>query len=182
MHGVLGAGGTENALIQKALDGDGPAFERLMEPHLKVIYNYIRIHVSSDEDIKDILQESMLSIWMSLGSFGSQSTFKTWAMGIVRRKIADNFRAAYKAAAAPISDYEHVLVNDSETDSIVTRLDVVYAVETLSELEREIVFLAFAARQTYSEISEITGIPLGTVKSKMHSIKKKLRAQLQGGG
>jgi len=44
------------------------------------------------------------------------------------------------------------------------------------------VFLAFAARQTYSEISEITGIPLGTVKSKMHSIKKKLRAQLQGGG
>lgn len=63
-----------------------------MNHYLKVIYNYIRIYVTGDEDIKDIVQESMLSIWMSLKNYGGESSFKTWAIGIVRRRIADHYR------------------------------------------------------------------------------------------
>lgn len=92
MHGFSSGGCTENELIKKAADGDERAFERLMNHFLKVIYNYIRIYVTGDEDIKDIVQESMLSIWMSLKNYGGESSFKTWAIGIVRRRIADHYR------------------------------------------------------------------------------------------
>lgn len=164
------------------MNGDEQSFERLMNLHLKVIYNYIRIYVNNSEDIKDILQESMLSIWMSLKEFNSQSAFRTWVFTIVRRRIADHFRTVYKNQAVRISEFENTLISDDETESIVTKIDVDEAVKTLSINEREIVFLTFTAQLTYSEISEIMHIPLGTVKSKIFSIKKKLRKQLQEGG
>jgi RNA polymerase sigma-70 factor (ECF subfamily) len=182
VHGFSGVSCAEYALIQKAKDGDEQAFESLMNLHLKVIYNYIRIYVSNSEDIKDILQELMLSIWMSLKTFNSQSAFKTWVIGIVRRRIADHFRMIYRTQYVPISDFEDTLICDLETDSIDSKLDINKAVETLSGVEREIVFLTFTAQLTYSEISEIMHIPVGTVKSKMFGIKKKLRAQLERGG
>jgi RNA polymerase sigma-70 factor (ECF subfamily) len=182
VHGFSDVSCAEKELINKALNGNEQAFERLMNLHLKVIYNYIRIYVDNSEDIKDITQESMLSIWLSLKAFNSQSSFKTWAIGIVRRRVADHFRRAYKTPAFPVTDVEDTLIDDFETDSIISRLDVNDAVETLSDVEREIVFLTFTAQLTYLEISEIMHIPVGTVKSKMSAIKKKLRAQLQEGG
>ena len=149
---------------------------------MDIIYSYISSHVDTAEDIKDILQETMLSVWNGLKSFDSRSSFKTWVIGITRRRIADHYRKRYRDAADRLSEFEDILSSEDDYERINNRNDIKAALAVLDKTEREIVFLAFNVQLTYSEISEIMGIPAGTVKSRMSAIKAKLRKQLDKEG
>ncbi|MDF2686793.1 MAG: hypothetical protein K0S55_1976 [Clostridia bacterium] len=173
-------------LLNKAQNGDNLSFEKLMNCYMKIIYNYIILHVSNSEDAKDILQDTMLGVWQGLKSFNRQSVFKTWILGITRRKIADYYRKIYKTKEhefADIDDYDEYeyLSDDNSGNDIISKIDVNKAVDTLSMQEKELVYLIFNAQLSYSEVEAITKIPLGTVKSKMFSIKSKLKEQLKEG-
>mgnify|MGYP000910280648 CR=1 FL=1 len=150
--------------------------------HLKVIYNYIKSHISENEDVKDVLQETMLAVWKSINSYDGKSSFKTWCFGIARRKIADYYRVAYRNPSIPIEEVEDVFTIEDEKESIDNKIIVERAVDKLKKAEKDIVFLAFNAQLSYFEISQIIGIPIGTIKSKMFSIKEKLKKQLANGG
>jgi RNA polymerase sigma-70 factor (ECF subfamily) len=176
--GFLDGGCAEN-LISKASKGDKQAFELLMGTYLKVIYNYIHIHVKNHEDIQDIVQETMLAVWSGLKSFGNNSSFRTWIIGIARRKICDYYRSKYKISTVSIFDVENSLMIEDKADDLIMAMDVNNAVLSLDSAEQELVFLVFNAQLTYQEISEITQIPVGTVKSKLFAIKSKLRKQLE---
>lgn len=169
----------EKSLISKASQGDKKAFELLMNSYLKVIYNYIRIHIRTSEDIKDIVQETMFAIWSSLKSFGNNSTFNTWIIGITRRKICDYYRNQYKMPIVSISDLEDTLIAEDEYEKSIKAMDISNAVMSLNISEQELVFLVFSAQLTYQEVSEVTQIPVGTLKSKMYAIKSKVRKHLE---
>ena len=177
--GFLDNSCAEDTLISKANKGDKNAFELLMNSYLKVIYNYICIHVKSNEDVQDIVQETMFAVWSSLKSFGNGSSFRTWIIGIVRRKICDYYRTTYKTPIISLSDVEDSLMNEDEIDKLNKAIDVKKAVLSLNSTEQELVFLAFNAQLTYQEISVVTQIPVGTVKSRMSTIKSKLRKHLE---
>lgn len=168
-------------MISRANEGDNRAFELLMSSHLKVIYNYIRIHVKSEEDTQDIVQETMFSVWSGLKSFREGSSFRTWIISIARRKIYDHYRSKYKIPTMLISDAEDSLTIEDGSDGLADAMDVNNAVMSLNSTEQEIVFLAFNARLTYREISEVMNIPVGTVKSRMSAIKSKLKKRLENG-
>ncbi len=157
------------------------AFERLMSRYIHIIYGYALARVGNPQDAQDILQETMLAIWRGLGSFEGRSSFKTWLIGISRRKISDHFRNAYKTDQLPLSDAEDNLSADGGMESLSEAIDIKNAVKKLSENERELVFLIFTAQMTYAEASKALEIPLGTVKSRMSAIKTKLKTQLEKG-
>jgi len=150
-----------------------------MSDHLKVIYNYIRSQIKNDEDVQDIVQETMLAIWSGLKYFRNDSSFRTWVIGIARRKIYDYYRSKYKIPE--VSDFDSVdsLMTEDESDKLIKAMDVNNAVIRLDSIEQELVFLAFNAQLTYQEISEVVRIPVGTVKSRMSAIKSKLRKYLE---
>lgn len=177
--GFLNDGCAEGTLISKAAEGDDTAFELLMKAHLKVIYNYICIHVESKEDVQDLVQETMLGVWSGLKYFRNDSSFRTWVMGITRRKVYDFYRSRYKTSELTMPEDEGSLVSEDEPDRLLETLDVNSAVNRLNSMEQELVFLAFNAQLTYQEISEVTGIPLGTVKSRMSGVRSKLRKYLE---
>lgn len=172
----------EDTLIQGTLSGDKEAFEKLMKIHLKVIYNYISAHVSENENVKDIVQEAMLSIWKGLNKFNRNSSFRTWCIGITKRKIADYYRISYKNMSISLSEIEDELISETGLHNVETKLAVEKSIEFLGKTEKEILFLVFNAQLSYAEISQIVGIPIGTIKSKMSSIKSKLKTQLESGG
>jgi len=127
-------------LISKANKGDSEAFELLMDAHLKVIYNYIYIYVKTDEDIQDIVQETMLAVWSSLKSFRNNSSFRTWVIGIARRKIYDYYRNKYKIPAVSIFDSEYSLMVEDESEKLIKAVDVNNAIISLNSKEQELVF------------------------------------------
>lgn len=168
-------------MIAKAKSGDNEAFEKLLNFYLKIIYNYISSHISNSEDKKDIVQDTMLSIWKAIKSFDGDSSFKTWVLGITRRKIADYYRLIYRDSPVSLNEYEDLLIADDEYDRVIDKAVISDALSLLSNAEREIVFLIFNAQLSYMEISEITAIPVGTIKSKMSGIKSKLKNKLKEG-
>ena len=82
--------------------------------HLKVIYNYIKSHIAGNEDVKDVLQETMLAVWKGIKNYDGNSSFKTWCFGITRRKIADHYRVAYRNSSISIDEFEDILVMKDE--------------------------------------------------------------------
>lgn len=174
------------SLLKKSQKGDNESFEKLMNCYMKIIYNYIILHIPNSEDAKDILQETMLAVWQGIENFNGQSVFKTWILGITRRKIADFYRRLYKTKEREFEDiddydeYEY-LSDDNAVNNILSEIDVKNAVDTLKPQEKELIFLIFTAQLSYNEVEAITKIPLGTIKSRMASIKSKLKKQLEEG-
>lgn len=156
-----------------------------MKPYMKILYNYILSNVSNTEDVKDIFQETMLAIWQSLASFNGNSSFKTWIIGIARFKVADFYRKSYK------DNNLHTIYNESSTkefqtddytSQVLDSIDLKNSLKTLSQKDKELLFLVFSAQLTYKEIEKVTGIPEGTIKSKIYYIKEKLRPLLRERG
>jgi len=156
-----------------------------MNSYLKTIYNFILMHVRSDEDAKDILQETMLGIWRSLSGFDRKSSFRTWIFAITRRKIADYYRRSYRNmdnCKEDISDCSDELYSYGAIEQLADTITVQNAVNSLSDEERELVYLVFNAQLTYKEVGKLTGLPEGTIKSKMFGIRRKLKNMLKEGG
>ncbi|MGI5899095.1 MAG: RNA polymerase sigma factor [Christensenellales bacterium] len=168
-------------MIKNAVGGSRRAFEMLMNGYVRIIYSYALARVGSHQDAQDILQETMLAIWRGIGSFKGESSFKTWLMGIARRKISDHFRSIYKTGGMPLSDMGDKLSADGGMSSLDEAVDIQNAVKKLNDSERELVFLVFTAQMTYAEASKTLEVPVGTVKSRMSRIKSKLKAQLEKG-
>mgnify|MGYP001022562422 CR=1 FL=1 len=180
----------QNKLISKAVQGDNIAFEELMYPFMKIIYNYILVHVTNHEDAEDILQDTMLGAWNSLKSYNHSSTLKTWMIGITRKKIADYYRKIYSNKQFEFVDISQLnedtnlntQINNQTgnfIDSLIDSIDVKNAVNILNPNDKDLLYLVFNAQLTYSEIHNITNTPIGTIKSRMHAIKIKLRPLLE---
>lgn len=163
------------------MKGDKSSFEELMKVYMKIIYNYIIFRVSNADDANDILQDTMFSVWKSLSTYTSKSSFKTWVLGIANHRVNDYFRMKYRDSHVNIDDIEEPRVEEESIEKLITRVDMRKALELLKEDEKELVFLIFNAQLTYSEISELKQIPVGSIKSKMSAMKRKLQDKLGEG-
>lgn len=157
-----------------------------MNPFMKTIYNYILVHVANSEDVKDILQDTMLSVWCSLKTYNGLSSFKTWVIGITRRKIADYYRKIYSGKPKDqldISqlneDFQLASQANNFVDSALDKIDIRNAINNLNPKDKDLLYLVFNVQLTYNEIHDITKIPAGTIKSRMHAIKAKLKLLLE---
>ena len=168
----------EQRLLEHTQNGCRDAFEQLIKPYTKALFSYILFRVKISPDANDIIQETMLSIWQSIGSYKSQSSFKTWAFSIARRRITDYYRKNSKHTSLPLTNYENVCATNDDFNAIIDRIYLNDALLHLNDAENELVYLIFQAQLSYSEISSVLGIPVGTVKSRMSSVKSKLKSLL----
>jgi len=157
-------------LIKKASD-DELAFEKLMNQYLQDIYNYISFKVNNSADVKDITQDVMLAIFKGIKNYKSSSSFKTWILAITRRKVADYYRKKYaEGSTVPIENYSHLAANDNKNINDI--------ISDLSINDQELLNLVFIHGCTYKEVSKIINVPVGTIKSRMHYLKIKLKPRL----
>lgn len=157
---------------------DERRFERLCRPQLDALYGYIASRVS-ENDAEDILQETLLSAWRSFSGFDGRSSVKTWLISIARRRICDFYRLR-ELPEYGLDGIEIASGADLESDT-AERLDASAALRYLSPAERELVTLVFDSGLSYAEVSEVLLIPVGTVKSRMSSIRAKLKTILGEG-
>lgn len=176
---------SDETLLESAAKGSQRAFEALMDRYMRVVYSYIALRASS-ADAADILQETMLAVWQGISGFDRRTSLKTWLLAVARRKLCDFYRARQSARelsmseAFPDSCGEEFDIDSGEdmAAGITERLDAAAAIKSLDAGERELIYLIFEAGLTYAEVSEATGIPVGTIKSRMSALRAKLRVLL----
>lgn len=139
---------------------------------------------------EELVQEVFLKVWRSSGTFDPvRGSFSTWLYRVTRSCAWDLYRKrSHRIAAVPDADTHIAAAPDSSpgpeeiVDDSWLSWRVSRAVETLDAVHREVIELAYFADLSQREISERTGIPIGTVKTRTASAMRRLRREFAVGG
>ena len=146
-------------------------FEKLLADVSSGVERFVRYRLPSQTDADDVLQEVYLSAYRKFPQLKNKDAFKPWIISIARNKCNDYFRA--KAAQMEISIEE---LSQQELSAGRLGLSVVHTVrETLDRLgdkDKQILYLYFWKELPQTEIAKLLDIPVGTVKSRLHTAKQ----------
>ncbi|MCZ6789158.1 MAG: sigma-70 family RNA polymerase sigma factor, partial [Chloroflexi bacterium] len=156
------------ALQHKSVDALEELYDRHHRTALAVAYRVLRDRSLAE----DVIQEAFLAVWRQPESFRPErGSCRSWLFSIVRHRAIDITRG--RSFAKERLSLEEIRFEPRYPDvwqEVSTRLDqelVRRVVDTLPEAQREALMLAYFDGQTQQEISERTGVPLGTVKGRM---------------
>jgi RNA polymerase sigma-70 factor (ECF subfamily) len=181
------------ALIERCRAGDVAAFEPLVEKYRQRVWRLAYNVLRDREEAWDVAQEAFIRAFQALPSFRGQSAFYTWLYRIVMNVAADRARSrgaqgrAFGTERVPEEDWERVLPDqnpgDEAPDAAAARREqrqkIVRALDTLPEHHRTIVVLSDLEGLSYREIADTLDIPMGTVMSRLHNARKRLRDALK---
>jgi RNA polymerase sigma-70 factor, ECF subfamily len=176
-------------LMPLIADRDPQAFEVFYDRHGGAAYSLAYRIVGNRNTAEDVTQEAFISIWRSGARYDrTRGSVRAWTLGIVRNRAIDALRR--NAGKAPKLSFDDDAILESRpapdfTDDEALRRDEARQVRgALSELPDEqskVIQLAFFGGFSHSEIAEMLGMPLGTVKGRMRLGMEKIRAQLAEG-
>jgi RNA polymerase sigma-70 factor (ECF subfamily) len=167
----------EQTLVLRSQIGDEAAFAELLGlygPRLLLFTQ--RMMQSSPEQIADITQEIWVAIFRALPRLLDASKFKPWAFRIAR----DQIYRAYRRRKLPMQAIDETMIDElpDETADAAIRTDLEqlqHCLETISPEHREALVLRFFEDMSYEEIARITGVTVGTVRSRIHYGKQALK-------
>lgn len=168
-------------------DDDAQRFEQYVLPEVEVMLRVARSITRNAHDAEDLVQETMLRAYRSIGRFDGRHP-RAWLLTIMRnaeinrhrRKRPSLLTEAQTNLADPVADDG----GTAETIALTRTFDA--AVESafgeLSEDFRRMIELVDLGGLSYAEAAEVAGVPEGTVMSRLHRARKKLREQLEQQG
>ncbi|WP_245326250.1 RNA polymerase sigma factor [Hymenobacter wooponensis] len=168
---------TEELLVQRLRERDEAAMTIFYDKYSAALYGVIFRIVKKEEIAEDVLQEAMVKIWHSFGSYDAdKGRLFTWVMNVCRNLAIDKIRsrqyrvgsrtqpieesAALRQAAEPTFRPEHIGLQE------MTR--------QLNPEQQQIVDLLYFGGFTQSEVAEELSLPLGTVKTRARAAIKVL--------
>jgi RNA polymerase sigma-70 factor (ECF subfamily) len=174
-------------LIAMAQRGDIASFEILYDRHKGPAYSLARRITGSDGNADDVVQETFVSVWRSIERYDPRrASVRTWLMRIVHRRAIDQLRSQMvhlKRRADGEGIVEELAAKDPAPESLTLAAEQSVEVrEALSDLpddQRKVIELSYFSGFSQTEIAEITGQPLGTVKGRMRLGLEKMRAHLE---
>jgi RNA polymerase sigma-70 factor (ECF subfamily) len=173
-------------LMQLVRRNDPRAFELVYDRHSGAAFSLAYRMVGRGNIAEDVVQEAFLSIWRSGARYErARGSVRTWILGIVHHRAIDQLRRASVHDKRRASDegLEERVEARERTDAEVARREeaasVRSALETLPAEQSHVIELAYFGGFTHTEIAEILGAPVGTIKGRMRLGLEKLRNQLR---
>jgi RNA polymerase sigma-70 factor (ECF subfamily) len=177
---------TDEQLLANHLKGDPDAFGSLVDRHHRELFGFIVRFTGSRAAAEDVVQEAFLQVHLAATSFDPERRLKPWLFTIAANKARDFLRSRVRRREVPLdapvdlradSDEERFLAlmaNAGPTpvadlERAETGLMVRETVGQLPPALREVLLLAYFHNFAYKEMADILDIPLGTVKSRLHS-------------
>ena len=177
---------TDEQLLANHLAGRADAFELLVRRHSSELFRFVLRFTNSSVAADDVVQEAFLQAYLSAASFDLKRRLKPWLFTIAANKARDWLRIRARQSTVPLDaqidahDQSGQTFTDllsSNDDNQPTELEleeqrrVVWRiiVEQMPTLLREVLILAYYHGFPYRQIAETLGIPIGTVKSRLHA-------------
>jgi RNA polymerase sigma-70 factor, ECF subfamily len=169
-------------LVQRA---EAPAFEVVYDRHASAAFSLAYRMCGAQPLAEEIVQEAFLSIWRSGARYDrGRGSVRTWILGITHHRAIDALRRGvvqdrHRASDEGIAErFEAEERTDVEVARREEALEVRGALVGLPEDQRRAIELAYYGGFTQSEIAEMLGVPIGTVKGRMRLGMEKMRGQL----
>lgn len=168
-------------------------FEQQALPLLDQLYGGALRLTRNPADAEDLVQETYIKAFQAFDSFTQGTNLKAWMYRIMTNLYITNYRKAQRrptqTSAEEITDYQLLSSASHESQGLesaevealkkLPTSEISEALNALSEDYRMVVYYADVEGLAYKEIAEILGVPLGTVMSRLHRGRKKLRDALK---
>jgi RNA polymerase sigma-70 factor (ECF subfamily) len=175
---------TDREMVERLSSGDLGALEDLYEKYGAMAFS-IAYRITGDRTAaEDVVQEAFLGAWRNAGRYvDARGSVRTWLLSIVHHRAIDALRRRRPTtelpdAEAPLPDVLTLPDTWVEVRARLDRAEVLAALQSVSDVQREAIELAYFSGLTQVEIAERTGVPLGTVKGRIRLGLAGLRAAL----
>ena len=165
----------DGQLVKRAQHGDRWAFEELVDRHQHCMFTLAARVLGSPDDAGDAVQEAFIRAWLALPNFRRGARFSTWLYRICLNSAYDVRSQARRSEAVEELDFA-----DPHDEFARQELsgELQQALNELDEEYRVPVVLYDVLGCSYSEIAELTGVPEGTVKSRIFRGRSRLAERL----
>lgn len=183
---------TEALLIADLCEGDETALAPLVEKYKRMVYRLAMQITKNHTDADDVMQETFIKVYRSIQTFRKDAAFETWlyriavneALNFVKRRERQRestLETASEAEYEAITRYRAQIANDPHVhaEKAELRHHVTEAVNNLSLKHRTVVILHEFEGLTHAEVASILNCSEGTVRSRLHYARKKLRTLLK---
>ena len=171
-------------LVQRAQNGDAASFAGLYERFHDKIYRYVYFKTGNSNDAEDITTDVFLRMLESINSFRWKGhPFSSWLFRIAHNLIIDHFRKRSRQKNTPLKETGELASASSyeleaDLDIKLSVGQVYLAMEDLTDLQKEVMSLRFAAGLSVRETAEAVGKRENAIKALQHAAIKKLRILL----
>jgi RNA polymerase sigma-70 factor (ECF subfamily) len=190
---------SDTDVIARARKGDHDAFRVLVERYQERAYNLARRVLRDEEWARDVVQEGFLKVYRSLDRFEGRSSFYTWLYRIVmnlcldaKRSDRSNRHVEWDEAAPLEADpgsadavsavHQEQVGPAGALERAELRGFVARAIEQLPDDARQTLLLREVEGLSYAEIAECLGVPKGTVMSRLHHARRRVREVMVASG
>jgi RNA polymerase sigma-70 factor (ECF subfamily) len=177
---------SDEELMERIQARDENALATLMRRYQAMLRSVIGRMIANDQDVSDVLEEVFLGVWNQASNFDTRKGKAVgWIITMARRRAIDRVRRcqAYDRAEkrfrlATETGSSHLALDDVEEHAANSDYAGIFRelLAALPEAQRQVVKMAFYRGLSQREIARETGIPLGTIKTRLELGVKKLRA------
>ena len=177
-------GGGQTRLLERIAQGDASAVRDVIDLYGDLVWSLARRFTNSDADAEEAVQDIFVTLWRKAGHYdreiGSEVTFVSV---LARRLLIDRWRrAARRPRLGDMEDH----AGGGDTASAAAERDELAAAaaaafEELTEEQRVVLRLSIEFGCTHEMIAELTGYPLGTVKTRIRLGLKRIRERVEQG-
>jgi RNA polymerase sigma-70 factor (ECF subfamily) len=180
---------SDHRLIAASLRGDAAAFGELVRRYQDRLYNTVYRLLGNAEDAQDAVQEAFLNAYLSLNSFKGDSQFFTWLYRIAVNTAISHRRKqrvvlsldAGRNGPGPIEPFD--TSQASQPGQLLERQEeeqrMQQALGRLSPEHRTVLIMKDMEGLKYETMAEVLGVPIGTIRSRLHRARSELREVLE---
>ncbi len=166
------------------MNGDNSAFDNLISRYKRQVYSVIYRMVRSPADAEDLAQDTFIKAYRALSGYDSKYPFITWLFKIAHNTTIDHLRAN-KTLVMSMDDDDSQLEDEYSDQKLMDTVDSISdkslidkSLSLLPPTYREILSLRHQQELSYAEISEILGIPEGTVKIRLFRARNLMKEKM----
>ena len=170
-------------LVLKAKKNDKEAFTQIILVIRNDLYKLARVRLSNEEDIQDVIQETMIEAYKKIKQLKEPTKFKFWIIKILINNCNKKYRKKKKENSI-FNEYEqngYYLESYNNIEDINHTLDFYRMLKNLDYDERTIIILFYNEKYTSKEISDLLNMNENTVKSKIFRAKQKIKNNYKEG-
>jgi RNA polymerase sigma-70 factor (ECF subfamily) len=176
---------SDEDLLARVAEGDQRAFEALYRRYARPLFGFALRRLGDPGGAEEVVQQVFVAVWRSAAKFDPvRGRAESWLFGIARKAIIDALRIGSRSRWDPVAELPERASPERPPDQLVEEDWVAFcvhaAVSELPDRERVPLELAYWHGRRQSEIANLLGLPLGTVKTRMRSGLARLAARLEG--
>jgi RNA polymerase sigma-70 factor (ECF subfamily) len=176
---------TDDQLLKRYRQGDEDAFRKIVDRYKNPLYAFLRRFLNRQDLVEDVFQDTFMQLYISQDKFDTSRPLRPWLFTIAANKAKDALRKIQRHSSmsvGAIADSSDISVDDvlnmlssysrtpdQEVSEAETSERVRKIVAEMPENLRGILILAYFEQFSYKHMAEILSIPIGTVKSRLHT-------------